>query len=103
MLQTAYYTAEPDKIKFEKHENINRIWLRTNIKKEQDEEGNIQFVCDEAFFESVATKEDILKSFNEYFSYASSWEVSKEPTIEERLSAIEEATLYLVNALGGGE
>ena len=99
MLSKAYFTFKPSKILFENKEGGNRIWLRSNIKKEEDQEGNIQYSCDEAYFESRADETEVLNNFNEYFKYASSWEVPKEPTLEERLSAIEEATLYLVNAI----
>lgn len=101
MLQKACFTTKPEKILFENHKGGNRVWLRANIKKEKDNEGDIFYSSDEVYFETATTKEDILANFNQYFDYGTTWEKPKEPTIEERLSAIEEATLYLVNTLGG--
>lgn len=99
MLQKAYFTTKPNKVMFENHEQGNKVWLRNNIKKCTNEDGDVFYECDEVYFETGATQEEITNNFNQYFSYGTSWEKPKEPTIEERLSAIEEATLYLVNSL----
>lgn len=101
MLQTAYFTTKPNKILFESHSEGNKVWLRNNIKKCTNEDGDVFYSSDEVYFETGETLDNITKNFNQYFSYGTTWEKPKEPTIEERLSAIEEATLYLVNSLGG--
>ena len=101
MLCKAYFTSRPEKILFEQSNDGNRVWLRKNIKKETDEEGNEQYSCDEAYFETGATFEEINDNFNKYFTYASTWEKPKEATEEERLSAVEESVLFLTDVITG--
>lgn len=95
----AYFSESPQPILYEKHDDANWVWLRKNIHEEavvQDEQEFVQFVCDEVFFKTGATAEEIEADFNAYYEFGKNWEEEKAPTIEERLSAVEDVILELM-------
>lgn len=76
------------------------VFLHRNEKIETDEEGNKQFVAEEIYFqvEQSMTKEQIELNFDYMWNDSEKIKV-KEPTIEERLQALE--LMELERILGG--
>ncbi len=96
MLTTTFFSEKPNSLVFETHD-LNRVWLRKNIKKQKDEEGNISYSADEVYFETSATKEEIEQDFDKYFTYGETWSEPTVPTLEDRVKDLEDA----LNALMG--
>lgn len=76
------------------------VFLHRNEKIEVDEDGNIQYVAEEVYFqiEDSVTKEDIELNFDYMWTDAEKEPIA-EPTDKERLQALEQAMLELI--LGG--
>ncbi len=102
----SYFSEEPNAIHVESHSDGNWAWLRKNIQEEtvETEEGEyVQYSCDEVFFKTGATEEEISRDFNAYYEYGREWtEDQEEPSIEERMSATEDAIAVLTDILFGG-
>lgn len=75
------------------------VYLHRNEKIETDDEGNTQYIAEETYFqiEQSVTKEQIESNFDYMWSDAE--KVVEEPTLEERLQALE--TVELERILGG--
>lgn len=75
------------------------VYLHRNEKIETDDEGNVQYVAEEVYFqiEQSVTKEQIESNFN--YMWHDAEKVIEEPTLEERLQALE--ALELERILGG--
>lgn len=75
------------------------VFLHRNEKMETDEDGNIQYVAEEVYFqiEQTVTKEMIEENFD--YMWQDAERVKVEPTLEERVQALE--TLELERILGG--
>ena len=102
----AYYSeVAPQRITFEVHNDGNWVWLRKNIAREEVTEGEdtfYQYSCDEVFFKTGATEEEILEDFDAYYEYGAAWvEDEVAPTLEERVSASEDAIAELTDAIFG--
>lgn len=76
------------------------VFLHKNQMTETDEEGNTQYVAEEVYFqiEQTVTKKQIEDNFDYMWKDAEK-EKMKEPTIEERLEALE--LLELERLFGG--
>ena len=75
------------------------VFLHKNERTEIDEEGNTQYIAEEVYFQvdQSVTKEQIEQNFDYMWGDAESSSI--EPTLEERLQALESAMLEIV--LGG--
>ena len=75
------------------------VFLHKNEFEEVDSEGNTQYVAEEVYFqvEQTITKEQIENNFD--FMWNDAENVITEPTVEERLQALE--MLELERLLGG--
>lgn len=75
------------------------VFLHKNEKMETDEEGNVQYVAEEIYFqiEQSVTKEYIESNFDYMWNDAE--KAIEEPTLEERIRALE--TIELERILGG--
>lgn len=96
MESKAFFGELPQSVVFEKHDDGNWVWMRKNIEEVEDEEGNIQYSCDEVFFKTGATREEIVEQFDAYYFFGTTWVEEKEPTIEDRISAVEELLLEII-------
>lgn len=76
------------------------VFLHRNEKIEVDEDGNIQYVAEEVYFQvdQSITKEEIELNFDYMWTDAEKEPIA-EPTDKERLQALEQAMLELI--LGG--
>ncbi len=95
MLTVTSYGEKPDTIVFEENK-LNRVWLRKDIKKVKDDEGNISYTANEVYFETSATKEEIKADFDKYFLYGETWQPTKEATLEDRIKYLENALSALM-------
>ena len=75
------------------------VFLHRNEKMETDEDGNIQYVAEEVYFqiEQTVTKEMIEENFD--YMWQDAEKTVSIPTIEDRLQTAEETILYLL--MGG--
>lgn len=76
------------------------VFLHRNEMQETDEEGNISYKAEEVYFqiEDKVSKEQIEENFDFMWNDAEK-ELVKEPTLEERLQALE--AMELERILGG--
>lgn len=75
------------------------VFLHKNETTETDEEGNLQYVAEEVYFqvEKSVTKEQIEGNFDYWWN--STTEQVDEPTIEERLELAESTILFLLGGM----
>lgn len=100
---TAYYTEKPDVITYMKLPNGSAdVWLRDNITETTDEEGNTQYECDEVYFRTTLSKSEITADFDTIFENDGTTvdedtgeESVDDPTLAERVAALEEALLEI--------
>lgn len=91
-----YYDAEPEKIKYELLPNgTANVYLRRNIKQEAmvrtaygGEETHEEWTAEETGFLTTATKEEVEAQFDNLVLSK-----GREPTLEERVSALEAAIM----------
>lgn len=95
MLVVTSFSEKPTTIVYEEHDS-NRVWLRKDIKKVKDEDGNISYQANEVYFETSATKEEVETDFDKYFEFGKTWENPTSPTLEERVKDLEDALSVLM-------
>lgn len=76
------------------------VFLHRNEETEKDDDDNTIYIAEEVYFQVAqsVTKEDIEENFDYMWNDAEV--ITKEPSAEERLEALERAMLDLI--LGGG-
>lgn len=94
--------VRPSAVLIEPHTDGRRVTLARNIRAEE-REGQTMYVYDEVVFvlpaDRAETAEDIERDFDDWWAYATA-KPEGEPTIEERLSVVED---MLMELLGGAE
>ena len=95
MESKAFFSENPEAVVLEIHEDGNWAWMRKNIEEVTDEEG-VQYSCDEVFFKTGASKEELVSDFEAYYNYGATWEEEEIPTVETRLSAVEDMLLEML-------
>lgn len=108
MVTKAYFTEQPDDIKYMRLPSSDTadLWLRKNIAEVTDPEtGAVSYEADEAYMRTTATEAEITADFDAWYETASAWEPpapeKKPDTQEERIAALEEAVEQLKENSGG--
>jgi hypothetical protein len=99
-MQLSYKPVSHDNIEYYVLPNgYADVFLHRNEKTETDEDGNIQYVAEEVYFQvdQSITKEQIEQNFDYMWEDAENSPI--EPTLEGRLEALESAMLEII--LGG--
>lgn len=95
LLKNTESNVRPSAVLLDEAEGKKNVRLAGNIREEEREE-QAMFIYDEVVFELEAdreeTAEDIAEAFDEWWEYGSQ-EEEPLPTIEERISVIEEILL----------
>lgn len=94
---TAYYTEKPETLTYMKLPDGNAdVWLRENIEEVEDDEGNTQYQCDEVYFRTTLSKDEIEADFDAIFENGGTTvdedtgeESVDNPTLAERVAALE--------------
>ena len=104
-MATAYYTTEPATITYMSLPDgtYADVWLRQNIEETKDEEGNTQYECDEVYFRTSLSEDEITENFDTIFENGGTTvdedtgeESVNNPTLAERVTALEEAVSALL-------
>ena len=95
MESKAYFSENPQAVILEVHDDGNWVWMRKNIEEIHEEDG-IVYSCDEVFFKTGASLEEIVEDFDAYYYYGTTWQEEEIPTIETRLSAVEDIILEML-------
>lgn len=76
------------------------VFLHRNEITETDEEGNITYIADEVYLslDSTIPKQEIEQNFDTYWNKGEN--TVNEPSVEERMKALEQAMLDIIS--GGG-
>lgn len=108
MVTKAYFTEQPDSIKYMRLPSSDTadLWMRKNIAEVTDPEtGAVSYEADEAYMRTTATEAEITADFDAWYETASAWEPpvpeKKPDTQEERIAALEEAVEQLKENSGG--
>lgn len=95
---TTQFSAKPNPILYMPHNGIADVWLRKNIRKELDEDGNEMWIADEKYLKTDLSKEEVEERFDELFITPEDSNVS----LEERIDTLENVILELMEVINNG-
>lgn len=103
----AFYNQEPGAISYmQLPDGRADVWLRKNIIETTDEEGNAIWQADEVYFRTDQDQESIMEAFETLFANGGETKTSEapasQPTIEDRLDAVEAAIMELAEVMIDG-
>lgn len=101
------YNMKPDTIQYMPlPDGQADVWLRKNIEETRDEEKNTVWEADEVYFRTSLDKESIAAAFEAMFLNGGETKINEEttnqPTVEERLDAIEAAIMEIAEVMANG-
>ena len=107
MMETVLYSQMPEAILYMAlPDGRADVWLRQNIEQITDENDDTQWTADEVYFRTTLTEEEVTKGFDALFENGgptideeTGEESADEPTVAERVDALEAAVLELAELI----